>query len=159
MIDQCLSLSLCLLWMSVSTSLCTVCWLCHYVHCRHLQSAHSLSLPHNVPSVVSVSLCPLQSSKECPTPIRFSHSTVCCICVTVSPAVFYRLSTDCQYLTLHSLLFLFHCATAVFYRRSNVCQYHTPYRMMVMCYSVYYCILESVHFLSFNHTVPSVVSV
>ena len=36
--------------------------LCHYAHCYILQSVHCLSVPHTVPSVVSVSLCPLLSS-------------------------------------------------------------------------------------------------
>ena len=40
--------------------------LCHYVHCCLLQSAHCLSVPHTVPSVCSVSLCPLLSSTVCP---------------------------------------------------------------------------------------------
>jgi hypothetical protein len=116
--------------MSVSTSHCTVCLLCvamptavldclstdclyltlygllllcHYAHCCLLQSLHWLSVPHTVPSVASVSLCPLLYSTVSPLIVSTSHCTVCCFCVTMSTAVFYSLSTDCQYLTLHLL--------------------------------------------------------
>ena len=89
--------------LSVSNSHCTVCWfcvtmssavfyslptvykylilyrllvLCHYVHCCLLDSVHCLSVAHTVPSVSSVSLCPLLSSLVCPLSVSTSHCTV-----------------------------------------------------------------------------------
>jgi hypothetical protein len=94
----------CCLPQSVSTSQCTVCWFCvtmctavfhslsivcqyftvyslfvpcHYVHSCLLQSVHCLSVPHAVPSVGSVSLCPLLSSTVCPLSVSTSRCTVC----------------------------------------------------------------------------------
>ena len=73
------SVSLCLLMsctvcsMSVSTSQCTVCFvLCHYVHYCLLESVQCLSVRHNLPSVGSVSLCPLLPSTVCPWSVSTS---------------------------------------------------------------------------------------
>jgi hypothetical protein len=104
--------------LSVSTSHCTVFWfnvtmstavlyilstvcqyltlyrllvLCHYVHCCLLQSVHCLSVLHTVPSVGSVSLCPLLSSTVCPLSVSSTQCTVCWFCDTMSTAVFYNL--------------------------------------------------------------------
>jgi len=87
--------------LSVNTSHFTVCWfcvtmstvvfynlstvcqyltlyrlmvLCHYVHCYLLQTVHCLSVPHNLPSVGSVSHCPLLHSTFCPLSLSTSHS-------------------------------------------------------------------------------------
>jgi len=107
--------------------------LCHCVHCCLLHSANCLSVPHTVPSVDSVSVCPLLPSTVCPRSPSSSHCTVCWFCVTVFTAVFYILPTVCQYVTLYRLLILYqydHC-----------------------------CLLQSVHCLPVPHTVPSVDSV
>jgi len=169
----------------VSSTQCTVCWfcvtmstavffnlftvcqyltlysllvLCHYVYCYLLQSVHCLSVPHTVPFVGSV----------CPFSVSTSHSTVYWFFITISTAVFYSLSTVCQYHTLYSLLFLcLTMSTAVFYSLSTVCQYLTLYRVLVLCLYfhccllqfVHCCLLRSVHCLSVAHTVPSVGSV
>jgi len=93
----------------------------------------SLSVPHTVPSVCSVSLRPLLSSTICQLSVSTSHFTVCWFCVTVSTFVFYSLSTACPYLAIYSPLFLCHC---------------------IRC-----CLLNSVHFVSVPHTLPSVGSV
>ena len=111
-------------------------FLCHYVQCCLLQTAHCLSLSHFVPSFVlhqydhycllkssqflsaphivrsigSVCLCPLLSSTVCPLYVNPSHCTACLFCVTMSTAVFYSLSTDFQYLTLYHLFALCHYA-------------------------------------------------
>jgi len=77
--------------------------LCHCVHCCLLQSVHCLSGPHTLESVGSVSLCPLLSSTVCPLSVSTSHFTVCWFCVAISAAVFYSLSTVCQYVTFHLL--------------------------------------------------------
>ena len=101
--------------LSVSTSQCTAFWfcvtmstvvfynlstvcqyltmysllfLCQYVQCCLLQSVQCLSVPHNVQSVVSVSLCPLLSSTACPLSVSTSHCTVCWFCVTMSTDIF-----------------------------------------------------------------------
>jgi len=116
--------------LSVSTSHCSVCWFCHYVHCCLLQSVRCLSVPHNVPFVGSMPLCPLLSSTVCLLSVSTSHCTVPWFCATMSTAVFYRLSTVCQYLILFHLL--------------------------VPCHYVHCCLLQSVHCLSVPHTVPSV---
>jgi len=107
--------------------------LCHYVHCCLLQSVHCLSVPHTLQSVGSVSLCPLLSSTVCPLSVSTSHCTVCWFRVTMSTAVFYSLSTVCQYLTL--------------------------YRLWVLCHYVHCGLLQPVHCLSVPHTVLSVRSV
>jgi hypothetical protein len=98
-----------------------------------VQSVHCLSVPKNVQRVGCVSLCPLLSSKVCPLSVSTLHFTVCWFCVTVSAAVFYSLSTVCQYLIL--------------------------YRLLVLCPYVRCCLLQSVHCLSVPYTVPSVGSV
>jgi hypothetical protein len=114
----------------VCISQCTVCWVCHCVHYCLLQSVHSLSVPHTVPSVGSVSLCPILPSTLCPLSVSTSHCTACWFCATMSTTVFYSLFTFCQYLTL--------------------------YRLLVLCHYVHYCLLQSVHCLSVPHNVPSV---
>jgi len=101
-----------------------------YVHCCLLGTVHSLSVPHTVPSVGSVSLCPLLPSTVCPLSDDTTHCTVCRFCVSVSTAAFHSLSTVCQYLTL--------------------------YRLLVLCHCVHCCLLQSVHCLSVPHTVLSV---
>jgi hypothetical protein len=102
---------------AVFCSLSTVCYyltlyrllfLWHYIHCCLLQSVKCLSVPHNVPSLVSVSLCPLLSSKEYLLSVSTSKFTVCCFCVTTTIAAFYSLSTTCQFLTLNCLFILCH---------------------------------------------------
>jgi hypothetical protein len=55
-----------ILSMTVSTLLHIVSVSCHCVHCCLLQSLLCLSVPHIVPSVCSVSLCPLLISTVCP---------------------------------------------------------------------------------------------
>jgi hypothetical protein len=107
--------------------------LCHYVHCCLLQSVHCLSVPHTVPSVVSVSICPQLPSTVCPLSVSTSHCTVCWFCVTMSTAAFYIPSTVCQYLTL--------------------------YRLLVLCHYVHSCLQHSLHSLSVPHTLPAVGSV
>ena len=94
----------CCLLQSVTTSYCTVCWfcvymspaafyslstvcqyltqyrllvLCHYINCCLLQSVQCLSIPHTVPSVISVSLCPLLPSTVCPLSVSTTHCTAC----------------------------------------------------------------------------------
>jgi len=172
--------------LSVNTSHCTVCWfcvtistalpsspsttsqyltlhclfiLCRYCHCCLLMSVHFLSVPLTVPSacsvllyslqsckvcplsvihkivpcVGSVSLCPLLSSRACPLSVSTSHCTVCWFCVSISTAGFCSVSNVRQYFTLYCLLALSHC--------------------------VHCCLLQSVHYLSVPHTVPSVASV
>ena len=100
----------------------------------------------------------------------------------MSTAVFYSLSTVCQYLTLYRLFFLchyVHCcllvsplsvstshcivcficvtmSTATFYSLSTVCQYLTLYRLFVPCHNVNCCLLESVHCLSVPHNLQTV---
>jgi len=73
------TVGLCLVNMStiVFYNLCTACQylrldnllsLFNCIHCCLLQSVHCLSVPHTVPSVASVSLCPLFPSTVCPLP-------------------------------------------------------------------------------------------
>jgi len=93
----------------------------------------TLSVPHTLPSVVSVSVDLLLSSTDCALSLSTSHFTVHCFCVTVS--------------------------TAVFYSRSIVSHYHTLYRLLFLCHCIHCCRLQSALFLSVPHTVMSVVSV
>lgn len=57
-------------------------------HCSLLESVECLSVPHNVPSVSSLSPSPLLPSKVCPQTAITSHGTLWCLCVNVSAAVF-----------------------------------------------------------------------
>jgi len=173
--------------LSVSTSQCTVCWfcvavasfvfynlstvcqyltvyrrlfLCHYVHLSLLQSVNCLSVPHNVPSDCSVTLCPLQSSKVSPFSISTSHCYVCRFSAIMAFSAFYTLPNVCQYLTLYHLLVLchyvhcclLHCAKCmsvphnvpsfgcvllcqiVFYSPSTDLKYLTIYRLLILCH-------------------------
>jgi len=177
-VSLCPLLSITVCPLSVSISHCTVCWLCHYVHCCLLQSVHCLSVFNTVPSVgcvtvstavyyslstvcqyftlyrlLVVSLCPLLSSTVCPLSVNFSHGTVCLFCVTMSTAVFYSLSTVCQYLTLYRLLFVSLCPllSSIVWPLS---QFLTRYRLFVLCHYVHCCLLDSAHYLSVPHIVP-----
>ena len=107
--------------------------LCPCVQYCLLQSAHCLSVPYNVPSVGSMSLCPLLPSTVCPLSVSTSQCTVCSFCVTVPTTAFYSLP--------------------------NVCQYITLYRPLVLCHCFHCCLLQSVQCPSVPHTVPSVGSV
>jgi hypothetical protein len=134
-VSLCLLLSSTLCPLSVSTPHFSVCWFCltmfiavfyglsnvfqyltlyhlfvfcHYVHCCFVQSAHCLSILHTVPSVGSVSLCPLLFSTVCPLSVNTTLCIIYWFCVTMSTAVFYSLSTVCHYLTLYRLLVLCH---------------------------------------------------
>ena len=80
----------------------------HCVQWFDVESVHCLPVPHNAPSVDSLSLRPLLSSTVCSVSVSTSQSTVCFFCVTVSTGVLYSLSTVCQYLTLYHLLVLCH---------------------------------------------------
>ena len=62
--------------------------LCHYAKCCLPHSVHSVSVPHTVPSVGSLSLCLLLSSKVCPLSVSSSHCTLCWFSVTMSTAAF-----------------------------------------------------------------------
>ena len=81
---------------SVYFSLYRLLALCHYVHCCLQESVLSLSVFVTLPSVYSVSLCPLLCSTVYPLSVSTYHTTVCFFCVTMSTAVFYSLSTFCQ---------------------------------------------------------------
>ena len=106
--------------------------LCHYDHCCPLQSLHCLSVPHPVTlRLLCQNATPvLNISALC---VRISHCTVCCFCVNVSTAVFYNLSTVCQYLTM--------------------------YRLLVLCHYVHFYFPQSLQCLSGPLKVPSVLSV
>ena len=116
---HCQYLTLCRLWV-----------LCHYALCCLLQSVHCLSVPRTLPSIDSVSLCPLMSSIFNPLSFSTLHLTVSLFCVSISTAVFYSLSIVCQYLTLYRLLVLFHY--------------------------IHFCLLQTTHFLSIPHTAIAV---
>ena len=111
-------------------TICHLLVLCHYIHCSVLQSVHSLSETHNLPSVGSVSLYSLYSSTVCLLLVSTSHCNVCSYCATMSTALLCSLSTFYQYLELYHLLIL--------------CRY-------VHCY-----ILQFANSLSVHHTVPPV---
>jgi len=97
------------------------------------QPVHYMSVTHSLLSVASVSLWLLLSSTVCSPSVSTSHFTVCCFCVTMSTAVFCRLSTVCQYVAL--------------------------YRLMVLCHYAHCYLLHSVHCLSVSHTLLPVGSV
>jgi hypothetical protein len=126
-----------------------------FINCYLLHSAHCLSGTHTVPSIGSVSICPLLHSTVCPMSVSTSHWTVCWLCVNMSTALFYSLSTDCQYLTLNLCWFRVNMYTALFYILSTLCQYLTLYRLLVLCHYVNCTLIQSVHCLSVPYNAPS----
>jgi len=107
--------------------------LCHCAHCCRLESLHYLSVHHNGPSVRSVSLCPLLSSRVSPLSVSTSQCTVCSYCVTMSTTVFCSLSSVNHYATL--------------------------YRLLIECHHVHWCFFQSVHCLLIPQNIPSDFSV
>jgi len=86
--------------------------LCHSVQWCFLLSLLCLLVDHSVPSYGSELLCPLFSSAVSPMSYSTSYCTFCwfCLfCVTMSTAVFYILSTVCQYLNLYRLFSVLLC--------------------------------------------------
>jgi len=96
--------------MYVSTSQCTVLWLCVTVPNCFLQSVHWLKVPHNLPSVNSLSLCPLLISTVGPLSVSTSQCTVCFFHISMFNFVFYSMSIVYQYHIFYLLLVLCHCA-------------------------------------------------
>jgi hypothetical protein len=124
----------------------------HYVIFCLLQLFHCLSVPHHIQSVGSVPLCPLLLSTLDPIFVSTSHNNVHLFCFTMSTAVFYSLSTVCQYVTLYLLCFSVTVFTAAFYSLSTVSQYLTLYRLLDLCRYFYCCLLQSVDCLILSHT-------
>jgi hypothetical protein len=136
--------------------------LCHSVHRCLLLSVRCLSVHHSLPFYGSELLCPLFSSAVSPMSYSTSHCTFCWIClfyVTMSPAVFYILSTVCQYLNLYLLLFCVTMSNSVFYRLSTLRQNVTPNRLLSLFHCVHICFVQSVHFLAVPHILLRVGSV
>jgi len=173
--------------LSVSTSHFTVCWFCATMSTAVFYSMSTVCQYLTLYSrLCSVSLYPLLSSTVCPLSVITSHFTVCWFCATMSTAVFYSMSTVCQYLTLYSLLcsvslypllsstvcplsvitshfsvcwFCATMSTVVFYSLSTLCHYLALYSLLVLCHYVHCCLLQSVRCLSVPHTLQSVGSV
>jgi len=124
--------------------------LCHYVHCCHLPSLQCLSVPHTLPSVGSVSLCPLLFSTVCPLSVSTSHCTVCWFSDTVSTALLYSLSTMSVTHTLPSVGSVSLCRLLP-YTVCPLCQYFTLNRLLVLCHCVHCCLLQSPQCLSVPH--------
>jgi len=127
--------------LSANTSHCTVCWFCINMSTAvFLQSVHCLSVPHTVPSVGSVSICPLLHSTFCPRSVSTSHRTVfgsVSLCPLLSSTV-CPLSVSTSHCTV--CWFCVNMSTAAFYILSTVCQYLTPYRLMVLYQYVHCCV-------------------
>ena len=104
--------------------------LCHYIHCCLLKSLECLSVPHKFPSLGFLSLCPELFPIVCKMAVSTLNCTVRCFCLTMSPVVFYIMSTVCQEFLLYRLFFL--------------------------CHYVSSFLLQYVHCNSVPHTVPSV---
>ena len=139
-------------------SLSTVCeyltlyrllFLCHYVHCCLPQSVHCLSVLHTVPSLDSVSLCPLLPSRVCPLSVSTSHLTLIgsLSSCPLLPSTVCPLSVSTSHLTVYWFCVIM--STAAFYSLSTVCQYLTPYRLLVLCHCVHCCFPQSVHCVKF----------
>jgi hypothetical protein len=130
--------------------------LCHYVHCCLLLSVHCLSISHILASVCSVTLCPFLSSTLCPQSISTSQCPVCWFCFIMFTAVFYNLSTVCQYLTLYRLTVLCHYVHSCLLQSVHSLSAPKYVPSVVQCHYVPSCFLQSVHCLSEPHTIPSV---
>jgi len=83
---------------------------------------HRLSLSHNLPFLGSVSLCPMLCSRGCRMLASTSQSTVCPLSVSTIPSKICPLSVSNSHCTV--LWFCFTMSTAVFYSLSTVCQYY-----------------------------------
>jgi hypothetical protein len=159
-------------------------FLCHCVPCCLIESVQCLSLPNTLPYVGFVSLGPHLSSTVCQLSISTSHCTVYRFCVTMSTAIFYSLSSACQYLTMCRLLGLrlydnrflhsvhwvsvphtVHSVGSVSYIHCRHLQsvhcVSVPHNVvgLVLRHYVHCCLLQFVHCLSLTHIVPSLVSV
>jgi len=133
--------------------------LCHYVHCCLLQSVQSLSVPHNLPSVGSVSLCTLLSSTVCPQSVSISNLTSVGFvlpCPLLSSTVCLE-SVSTSQCTL--CWFCVSVYTAVFYYLSAICMYFTLNRQLGLWHRVHCTLVHSVHYLSIHNTETSVGSV
>ena len=132
--------------------------LCHCVRCSFLQTVHCLSVPHIVPPVGSVSLCPLLSPTVCPKSVPHTvpfvgsvslcpllSSKICLLSASTSQSTIYSTSV-----TMYS---------AVIYSLSNVCQYLTMYILNILCHYAHCCLLHSVACRSVSHRVLSIYSV
>jgi hypothetical protein len=100
---------------------------------RNFRSLSPVSILSHQPVIWSLYITFSHSVSDCLLRLSFLDwllcdysNTVCFFCVNMNTAVFYSLSTVCQYLTLYRLLFLCHC--------------------------VHCCLLQSVRCLSVPHT-------
>jgi len=162
--------SVCCFCVNVSTavfySLSTVCqylttyrlfFLCVYVHCCLLQPLQRLSVPHNMLSVLSLSLCPLLYSTVSPLSVSTPHCTVCWFCVTMSTG--FLLSVHCL-LVPQIVLFVLSVSVCPIFS-ATACRLFVPHIVpSVGPLSLYpFCLLHYLHWLSVPHTETSVSSV
>jgi len=152
-----------------------------YVFCSHLQSVHSLSALHILPSVCSVSLCSLLYSTVCSLSVRNLHYSfffILCLCVhccllqcvqclrylTLYRLLVLCLSVYCFLLKSFQCLSIPHIVPSLILRHCFHCCLPNSLHclsvlLFVLCPYVHCCFLQSVHSLSVPHTVPSVGSV
>ena len=76
-LSPCLLLSSTFCPLTVCTSHCNICCFCVTMSTAVLNVLHCLSVHHTLPSLGSVSVCPLLCSTVCPLPVSTSHLTVC----------------------------------------------------------------------------------
>jgi len=131
------------------------CHLTHYVHCYLLQSVHCLSVPHNVPSLCSMTLCLLLSSKFCPLSVCKSLYHLLVLCHHAH----WWLTNSPLYVSSSQWTFFWFCvvmSTAESYNLSTVCHYLTMIWLSILCYFDHRCLLQYVPYLSVIRNLPSV---
>jgi hypothetical protein len=150
--------------LSVSTSLSNVLWFCFTMSTAVFYSPLSVSTSHNTFRW----LCPVLSSTVCPLSVSTSHCNVlrfffyCCLLLSVqclsvfrnlrsigsaSTAVFYSLSTVCQYFALYCPPVLYPLLSTI------VCPLSVSIlHCTVRWFRIYCCLLQSVRSLSVRHT-------
>jgi len=117
-----------------------------------------VSLHHTVPSLGSLSLCPLLSSTICKLCVSISHYTAF-DSLSLCPVLSSKFCPLCLYITLYRLLVLCHYVHCSL-RQSAHCVYlHHTVRPSVLCHYAQCNLQYSVHCLSTSHCTVSWFSV
>jgi hypothetical protein len=131
----------------------------HYEHCFLLQFVQCLSVPHNDPTLGSVSLWSLLSPKICSPSVSTSQVTNYWYCFTMSNGVFWILQKVCLYLTMARLLEKCQFVHCCLLQSAQCLSVLNMYRQFVLRLYVHCCLLQSIHCLSGPHNVLSFCSV
>jgi len=129
----------------------------HYAQCFLLYSAHVL-YTNTLPSLGSLSLCPLLSLTVYPLCVSISHYTAF-DSLSLFPVLFSKFCPLCLYITLYRLLVLCHYVHCCLRQSANcVCLYHII-PPLILCHYAQCYLQNSVHCVSTSHCTVSWFSV